>query len=909
MNQRFIFVFILLVNEKVCYCSDLNADARGLKMSANDNFTIYTLESYKVYFLHLLSGSVEIDCDIQYAHTNFFVYSLSAITMHDNSTISFVQIAENITSNDVVLSRITMDLNNCSDLIRLHAHDTIIWSKGHQEYMSIKIDAQEKFAYVFADSFVLSYDLSTNIVDQFIETANGTFWLDQQVTVRAFDLTNELALVAGYSSFPQMPSRSISKAFLVQLRPLRVISYASIDNNTISTDETLTYNRDYDLSIALDSSGLLAAIGAPHLNRVVIAEIPDSLENETSYDIDLELNQFSLYASVSSGILGYGRSVTWLDDRGTLAVLVETSTNQVWSTSDVRVYSNISYSTTITDAIPDFVFPNNQQTLGNYLSELKPGFIQILSQSTNLLVLTNVHRLLYIPKVGPGQNAVLLTSRSNLFTYVFEANPCLSGTYKNDTSIGPCTVCPPQTKNPRNGDTFPVTECLPCEPTSFCPLGATNDLNLTEFLPYIQTFTYLDSPSTDNFDDLLLINLFTLGNKLQCIVISPVFWMIVTIIFCFIIWLVMHFLKIYERRGMKSFGSHRKRAKNFFKHVDVIFDAERWIGGLASLIVFVLIVLTSWFSLTYYQLYPFETDNSAFALCHPELYNSDFSNALQLPLSSPNGSRWTIFDMLDSQPFSLSVDLINSPIKCTDIRIQHNRRFVRPISIPIQNCTIGSNNITLSFSFDLPAHTTTTQIDIIGPYFIGAVRFCLHGPSNIVEEVNILHELDACFLFYTLNQTIALSTDFTVRLIKVVNVTKPLTIEKADQYDGRWAPTITTDSFSDKLIFEQNGQYMRYISDRITFNLEFIEESYFLQNNQKPIIHDSALAFHMLLFVSLIIEIFTVVFIFYRMCCRPLLQKSCSICLRSCRKQKNELELDSENNNVSSFKFESPLNI
>ncbi len=108
-------------------------------------------------------------------------------------------------------------------------------------------------------------------------------------------------------------------------------------------------------------------------------------------------------------------------------------------------------------------------------------------------------------------------------------------------------------------------------------------------------------------------------------------------------------------------------------------------------------------------------------------YNSQFDNALQLPLSNIDGSYWLIFDMLDFQPFRMSIDLINSPVKCEDIRVQQNRRIVLPISLTIDNCTLSSDNIT---------------------------TLCLHGPARIKNQVNILHELDVCTLFYTENQTI-----------------------------------------------------------------------------------------------------------------------------------------------------------
>ncbi len=85
--------------------------------------------------------------------------------MKNDSIISFVQIAENTTSQETVLSIITMDSLSCGDVTTPNMYNTIVWSGGHQEYMSIRVDPQEKFASVFSDSFILSYDLSTNSVD------------------------------------------------------------------------------------------------------------------------------------------------------------------------------------------------------------------------------------------------------------------------------------------------------------------------------------------------------------------------------------------------------------------------------------------------------------------------------------------------------------------------------------------------------------------------------------------------------------------------------------------------------------------------------------------------------------------------------------------------------------------------
>jgi hypothetical protein len=195
-----------------------------------------------------------------------------------------------------------------------------------------------------------------------------------------------------------------------------------------------------------------------------------------------------------------------------------------------------------------------------------------------------------------------------------------------------------------------------------------------------------------------------------------------------------------------------------------------------------------------------------------------------------------------------------------------------------QNCTLLDHHNTGSFSFDLSTHADSVQVTIEGPYFIGALRLCLYGEkgSAIIQERkrHQLNELDACTLFYTDNETIGISTDFSIRLIKVINVTEPLKDTDNTNYTGRWAPYIKhADDLSDRDYFKKDGEYLRYTSVSTTFNLRFSEEFYFLQNNQSPIVHLYELIFHTFLFIFLVIDIFAMVFVFYKIWWKPLLRR------------------------------------
>jgi hypothetical protein len=470
----------------------------------------------------------------------------------------------------------------------------------------------------------------------------------------------------------------------------------------------------------------------------------------------------------------------------------------------------------------------------------------------------------------------MINKNGMMYNQVFEPQACVGGSYKNKSSPGPCTPCPTQTKsaliNSSNDVTKLIIECIPCEQDSFCPLGASGEVNLSDVSSYTQTFTYPNGGATDNYDDLILENFFTLKfTNAHCVFVAPLFWLLLTSILCFILWFAIHVMKFYGERTSTVSNIQRHRIKLCLKHLDIIHEGEDWVAGLASFAVFVAIGLTVWFAADYVNLYPIETSKNMRAACDATLRNSQFDNALQLPLPNPDGSQWVIFDMLQAQPFSMSIDVINTAARCENIRVQQNRdSSVPPVILNKQNCSLTKNNVTVSFSFALPGHQTTIEIDVMGPYSIGALRFCLSAPPNILQEVNIVHRLDVCTLFYTPNQTIGLYTDFTVSLIKVINVTQPLINGENTIYDGRWSPTISSDALSDELVLLQYGEYMRYVNDRTSFIIQFYEESYFLQNNQKPVVQVAALIFHTLLFISLIIEIFATIFLIFKLCCVPM---------------------------------------
>lgn len=382
--------------------------ARGLRISFNNNFSIAAFNGFHRYILRFPSERFNIECAIYYRYQDFYVYSLAALTMKSESTnFSFIQIGENTTSHNVILSVVTSDISSCNTNTLPIMLDHTIWTKGHQESILLKTDRNEEYAYVFADSFVFSYDLSSNKI---VQQVNNTFFPrnEEKFIPTAFDLTYEWAVVIGYSRSHRF-GLDIGAIYLIRLRPAMLSicpSYPeseeldSIFRSLKSTD--VGFNQNYGLSISIDPKENLVAIGDADIDNVMIYQMTDIKNCMRGNATFATLRP---KPSMRMREIGFGRSVTWLDDQGTLAVLIYKSDRQIWSESEIYVYKDICAFCDLRDVQPDYILPNNQQT---FAPLPKTSFLRILAHSNNLLVLRNDHKYVYIPFTEKGSAPMLI---------------------------------------------------------------------------------------------------------------------------------------------------------------------------------------------------------------------------------------------------------------------------------------------------------------------------------------------------------------------------------------------------------------------------------------------------------------------------------------------------------------------
>lgn len=154
----------------------------------------------------------------------------------------------------------------------------------------------------------------------------------------------------------------------------------------------------------------------------------------------------------------------------------------------------------------------------------------------------------------------------------------------------------------------------------------------------------------------------------------------------------------------------------------------------------------------------------------------------------------------------------------------------------------------------------------LGVYYIGGLHICLTGPRSISNDSTYtVQELNYCGFFYTSNQTIAQTTEFSFDLTKVINQTDALDYSGSTNYSGIWIPTVTYGSLDDHVMYDQRGAYLRYLSTQNIIIISFSETNFYISNEQQPIARMGEIIFHNILFTTTIIGIFALAFLIFKL--------------------------------------------
>ncbi|CAF1626652.1 unnamed protein product [Adineta ricciae] len=335
-----------------------------------------------------------------------------------------------------------------------------------------------------------------------------------------------------------------------------------------------------------------------------------------------------------------------------------------------------------------------------------------------------------------------------------------------------------------------------------------------------------------------------MGAPSHCLLISPLFWTILAIGIGLSIFILMCILMCFPQ-----WESKRTFLKRVFQHLDVIGEGEIC------------------------HLYPIETiglDSETTTNCDRIYPNSKFSSMLQLLSMTKHEDEDPMFSMLDEQNVTLTVHLIGTGFPCESVTTRQNLDRGKKIRLNNLVCSYDRNLSILSLSTILPEHLITLQFDLIGPYFVGAIRLCFSAPSDTRdEEKYTLQQLEFCQLFYVNNQTLTMNPIFAVKMTKIVNETAGFTVADDNTFSGRWIPSLTIDTLTDTLLFDENGEYIRYLFDRFTLLIEITESEFFVKNIQEPIARHTEIVLHTILFSIVFLDLFGLMFLIVKLAIVP----------------------------------------
>jgi hypothetical protein len=499
------------------------------------------------------------------------------------------------------------------------------------------------------------------------------------------------------------------------------------------------------------------------------------------------------------------------------------------------------------------------------------NFLSIIDSAGNIFVILSTPAGFYPSTIGSaGQSSPAFSSQL----------VCIPGTYKMTNGIQSCSPCPTGTKNEGNNSIF----CIPCANNTFCNIGSTSDLPSSILSNVIQATPYPKSPENTIFDDILIKNMFTIGSSFHCIIISPIFWASVVAFIAIIVMFCMILLKLYIRHPKAS--ERYKMLTHVFKQTDLIGEGEWWIGGLLSFCIIVLLIFAYVFSSRYYRLYPIEdTSLTANFACDQSIRNAKFSTTLQslaVPLGGDELQK--MFDLLNNQEFYFNVAFLNTIFNCSDEITATYQLGTKWKTLEIISCNYSS--YVLSVSVLLPYKAITVQFSLPSIYTIGGLRMGISGSGEIDGEADLtLKQLNFSQTFSQTTMMLGQTPHISLKLTKVINQTLPLVDGGPEEYDGLWIGSFTINYYDS---FVSETDYMLSTSTPSTetiLTMTISETDNYILNEQDPIAKQDEIIFHNLLFTIVILEIFGIIFLIFKLMLVPLLS---FIFVAKCKRQQSK---------------------
>ncbi|UJR32395.1 hypothetical protein I4U23_019857 [Adineta vaga] len=840
MNIYVPFLFIIYPISSIFMPNTSKYDNYGIKIAMNDIFFVQIQNQndpprFLIQFAPYEKSSLSSQCLLTFPNaTDHYIYSV-AVGKNQQQFFFAGELFNDKNGTFIGVAKYNASALSCDTQFSFVVQ--YFYNYQHQEHFIIDVEPSGRFAYGFANEFMFIFDsLNTSLN---VWNANET-WLDHSFMPHAVDINDTFGVIAGFIRNPiQTIAVYIPIVYLFNLNSsnyrLFIINYyrpvatPNTWQDLLTNSDADTYSAKYDMSVSINEVGNVL-VGMQFINRVFLFSV-----NKTNID---QLDFVSRYTNGRS--LGNGKSVTWLEN-GIAAILINTYSLQYrWIASEIYFFDTIHHGY-LSTTTPLSIFPNSHQILPLRFSSV---FLNIVSSSSSLALLDDQGNILIMNPTPRGYfPAVQDIGTAPTFT---KAQSCLAGTYKNQSGVHDCILCPSNTKNPGNSS----IQCLPCLTGSFCPLGSVTDISVSALAMVIQVNTYPKSPENTKFEDMLVQNTFFI-HTCPRIYLSPLFWwFIVFMLGCIIICILAYSGKCFPSSRLFN---QRAPVKYCLKCIDLIHEGESVMGGLGTLGIFVSVIIIIWFGALFLKQYPIETTSASYFACDSTIRNAKFETNLQ-SLSIPvRKDEQTIFDLLNNQSFILNIQFVNTLINCDAISIKELRGST-PETVRWLTCE--NRNGILTLSVQLSHQRITVQILLEDVKTIGALRIGLVANGTESERFN-LKELNFYQSFFKYGQILAQSLPITLHITKVINETLPITGDES-MYGGIYIPTFNVD-IND--LFLSNDQYVRFTLPSTILTIALSETPYYVKNVQQPIVKLSEVAFDSVLFSMGFLEICTIMLV------------------------------------------------
>lgn len=224
-----------------------------------------------------------------------------------------------------------------------------------------------------------------------------------------------------------------------------------------------------------------------------------------------------------------------------------------------------------------------------------------------------------------------------------------------------------------------------------------------------------------------------------------------------------------------------------------------------------------------------------------------------------------LFDLLENQKFTLNVDFISTAFLPSQLSVFQ----VTGTGTRVLSKTASTHDGILYSSTALNAQSITVRFILADNWPIGAIRVGLSAPA-LEDENYKVQALKFSQVFNYTDRILTQDPELTIQLIRLINETEALNSGDDNQYSAVWIPQYQYDF--DQMFYSDTEFRTSHIKGSTLVTIRLTKESYFIYNVQEPITRLSELIFTNILFTTMCIEFFALLFLFYKLLLHPFIK-------------------------------------